>query len=241
VAKSQGEEGAAALVRERRDQVKRSHAGPRPIRSPPTNASPSTTTTLPPQAHELSAADVGTFLDGAVPGLLASASVAGAVVVVAKDGQILSARGYGYADVAARAPVSVDGTLFRPGSISKLFTATAVMQLVEQGKLDLDRNVNDYLDFKIPDTFAQPVTLRHLLTHSAGFEEWYKSRWVRTAGALEPLAFTDVSICPPAFSRPAQLPPIRPMPSHSWATSCSASPASASKTTSQITFSSRSG
>ena len=62
-------------------------------------------------------------------------------------------------------------TLFRPGSVSKLFTWTAVMQLVEQGKLDLDRDVNAYLDFKIPPAFGKPITLRNCMTHTAGFEE----------------------------------------------------------------------
>ena len=62
-------------------------------------------------------------------------------------------------------------TLFRPGSVSKLFTWTAVMQLVEQGKLDLDADVNTYLDFKIPPYQGKPVTLRELMTHRAGFSE----------------------------------------------------------------------
>src|SRR5262249_29080483 len=53
--------------------------------------------------------------------------------------------------------------------VSKLFTWTAVMQLVEAGKLDLDRDVNVYLDKKVPATFPQPITLRRLMTHTAGF------------------------------------------------------------------------
>ncbi len=96
-----------------------------------------------------------------------------------KDGQVLFQKGYGYADFEAKKPVLPDQTLFRPGSISKLFTATAVMQLVEQGKLDLDRDVNDYLDFAIPKTYPEPVTLRQLLTHTAGFEETLKNLFVR--------------------------------------------------------------
>ena len=79
--------------------------------------------------------------------------------LVVKDGKVLFSRGYGYSDVEKKTPVSPDSTLFRPGSISKLFTWTAVMQLVEQNKLDLDRDINTYLDFKIPATFPQPITL----------------------------------------------------------------------------------
>ena len=124
--------------------------------------------------HELTAADVHAFLDGFVPMQLERENIAGAVVLVVKDGSILFAKGYGFSDVEKRIPVTVDATLFRPGSISKLFTWTAVMQLVEQGKLDLDRDVNDYLDFKIPAKFGKPITLRNLMTHSAGFEEQIK-------------------------------------------------------------------
>src|SRR5947209_2303925 len=106
--------------------------------------------------------DFETFLDALIPSQLQNRDIAGAVVSVVKDGQVLFAKGYGYADFAAKKPVLADQTLFRPGSISKLFTATAVMQLVEQGKLDLDRDVNEYLDFAIPKTYPEPVTLRQL-------------------------------------------------------------------------------
>jgi CubicO group peptidase (beta-lactamase class C family) len=124
--------------------------------------------------HELTAADVGAFLDGFMPMQLERENIAGAVVLVVKDGRVLFAKGYGYSDVDKTTPVSVDATLFRPGSISKLFTWTAVMQLAEQGKLDLDRDVNAYLDFKIPPTFPQPITLRNIMTHRPGFEEQIK-------------------------------------------------------------------
>ena len=100
-----------------------------------------------------------------------SGDIAGAVVVVVKDGQVLLQSGYGYADVEKRTPVDPETTLFRPGSVSKLFTWTAVMQLVEQGKLDLDADVNQYLDFEIPPRDGKPVTLRHIMTHTSGLEE----------------------------------------------------------------------
>ena len=100
--------------------------------------------------HELTAADVEAFLDGIVPLQLKREDVAGATVAVVKDGKQLFTKGYGYADVKHKKPVTAE-TLFRPGSVSKLFTWTAVMQLVEQGKLDLGKDVNEYLDFKIPE------------------------------------------------------------------------------------------
>jgi len=125
----------------------------------------------PPSAHELTADDLSSFLDGIMKIELERDDIAGGVISVVKDGNVLFEKGYGYADAAKKKPVSPEETLFRPGSVSKLFTGTAVMQLVEQGKLDLDRDVNDYLDFKIPSTYPQPITLRNLLTHTAGFEE----------------------------------------------------------------------
>ncbi|HEY1604868.1 MAG TPA: serine hydrolase domain-containing protein [Allosphingosinicella sp.] len=123
---------------------------------------------------QLNAEDVNAWLDGYMPGALRTADIPGAVVVVVKDGKILTARGFGYADVDKKIPVDPDKTLFRPGSVSKLVTWTAVMQLVEQHKLDLDRDVNAYLDFKIPPYNGQPITLRQIMTHTAGFEEAVK-------------------------------------------------------------------
>jgi CubicO group peptidase (beta-lactamase class C family) len=133
---------------------------------------------LPVGVHTLTASDVEAFLQGIVPLQLERDNIAGATVAVVKDGKLLFSKGYGYADMATRKPVSPEETLFRPGSVSKLFTWTAVMQLHEQGKLDLDRDVNEYLDFKIPDAFGQPITLKHILTHTPGFEEQIKDLFV---------------------------------------------------------------
>lgn len=127
--------------------------------------------TPPTGARELSKVDVDSWLDGFMPFALARGDIAGAVVVVVKDGQVLTQRGYGFADVEKRKPVSPETTLFRPGSVSKLLTWTAVMQLVEQGKIDLDKDVNEYLDFKIPERNGKPITMRQIMTHTAGFEE----------------------------------------------------------------------
>jgi CubicO group peptidase (beta-lactamase class C family) len=130
---------------------------------------------MPLGGHVLTALDAEAWLDGLVPYAIGKGDLAGAVVVIVKDGQILVAKGYGYADVSAGKAVSPTITLFRPGSISKLFTWTSVMQLVEQGKLDLDQDVNKYLDFSIPPRDGKPVTLRQLMTHTAGFEETDKN------------------------------------------------------------------
>ncbi|HKP28295.1 MAG TPA: serine hydrolase domain-containing protein [Gemmatimonadales bacterium] len=125
-------------------------------------------------APALTRADLEAWLDGYVPGALARNDMAGAVIVVVEGGQVLLQKGYGYADVAAKRLVDPELTLFPVASISKTFTGTAVMQLVEQGKLDLDRDVNAYLDFTIPPAFGAPITLRNLLTHTAGFDDLQK-------------------------------------------------------------------
>jgi CubicO group peptidase (beta-lactamase class C family) len=158
----------------------------------PVAAGPKIGNVIPRVAHELTAEDLGVFIDGVMKIELERDDIAGGVISVAKDGKVLFEKGYGYADVAKKKPVSPEDTLFRPGSISKLFTGTAVMQLVEQGKLDLDRDVNDYLDFRIPATYAQPVTLRRLLTHTAGFEEVAKDLFSRTPSSLGQYIVTHV-------------------------------------------------
>jgi CubicO group peptidase (beta-lactamase class C family) len=123
----------------------------------------------------LNKADVDLWLDGYMPYALRVGDIPGAVVTVVKDGQILTTRGFGYADRDKRTTVDPYKTLFRPGSISKLFTWTAVMQQVEAGKIDLDADVNQYLDFKIPAYKGKPITTRQLMTHTAGFEEVAKA------------------------------------------------------------------
>ncbi|HZF14602.1 MAG TPA: serine hydrolase domain-containing protein [Steroidobacteraceae bacterium] len=127
-----------------------------------------------PAGVTLTATDVDAWLDGYLPYALATADIPGAVVVVVKDGEVLTERGYGYSDVEKKTPVDPKLTLFRPGSVSKLVTWTAVMQQAEAGKIDLDADVNQYLDFKIPPLEGKPVTMRNLMQHTAGFEEQVK-------------------------------------------------------------------
>jgi CubicO group peptidase (beta-lactamase class C family) len=162
--------------------------GPAPL---PVAAAPAPDATVAPMpagdAHALTADDLHSFLDGLVPYALQRGDIAGGTVAVVKGGQLIFAQGYGYADLKSKKPVVADRTLFRPGSVSKLFTWTAVMQLVEQGKLDLDRDVNTYLDFKIPDKFGAPITLRNIMTHSSGFEESVTDTFVEKPEQQYPL------------------------------------------------------
>ncbi len=102
----------------------------------------------------LDESEVRQFFDAAFEIQRQEHELAGAVVSVVQDGEVLFKKGYGFADIAARTPADADQSLFRIASITKTFVWTAVMQLVERGQLDLDTDVNAYLDFTIPETFA---------------------------------------------------------------------------------------
>ena len=132
--------------------------------------------------------EIEAFMDQLFVSLLQEHHVPGAVVPVVKDGEMIFAKGYGVADVENGISVSADKTLFRTGSVSKLFVWTAVMQLVEQGKIDLNADINSYLTkFKIPDGFGKPITMLNLMNHNAGFEERAIGESVGSAEAIKPL------------------------------------------------------
>ena len=112
------------------------------------------------------------FVDGMVTSLMKSNDSPSGTVAITLNGEMILAKGYGFENAEQQRPVNPYETLFRPGSVSKLFTWVAVMQLVEQGKLNLDADVNQYLNtFQIKETYPQPVTLQHIFTHTAGFED----------------------------------------------------------------------
>ncbi len=133
-------------------------------------------------------AELEGFVDGVMAAFLAEKHVAGATVSVVKDGQLFFAKGYGFADFDNRKPVDPERSMFRIGSISKLFTWTAVMQLVEQGKLDLSKDVNEYLDFEIPATYPEPITLKHILSHTPGFEEDSRDLFTEDPARVTPMS-----------------------------------------------------
>ena len=157
-----------------------------------------------PPSRAISREDVDSWLDGLLPYAIHSGQIAGGVVVVVKDGQVLTEKGYGYADVTAKTGMDPSTTLIRPGSISKLFTWTAVMQLVEQQKLDLDADINGYLDFTVPPLAGEPITLRNIMTHTSGFEESFKDLGGHTPPA--PLADYLRSNLPRRIYPPGKIP-----------------------------------
>jgi CubicO group peptidase (beta-lactamase class C family) len=133
--------------------------------------------------------DLEAFFDGAIPVQLDSKHIAGAVIAVVNGDKVVFTKGYGYADIEKRRKVDPDKTLFRIASISKLFTWTAVMQLAEEGKLDLNADVNTYLkDVKIPAGYDKPVTLQNLLTHTPGFEDYVLGLFAHSPKEMHPLA-----------------------------------------------------
>ncbi len=136
----------------------------------PTGEKPSSTTP-PTTSHALEREDLEAFLDGIIPLQLERSDIAGATILVMKGGKDLFRKGYGFSDVSKKKPVDPETTMFRLASISKLFTWISVMQLAEQGKLDIDADVNKYLDFQVAPAFGKPITLRNLMTHTGGFEE----------------------------------------------------------------------
>jgi CubicO group peptidase (beta-lactamase class C family) len=175
----------------------------------PTAPSPGSPDPAPPQQEDSQLADpeeLETFLDGIMSTQLETHNIPGATVSVVKDGEPFFAKGYGFADVERREPVVADETLFRMGSVNKLFTATAVMQLAEEGQLELETDVNIHLeDFQIPDTYPQPITLEHLLTHTAGFEEPFVGLSARNEEELRSLGEVLAEDMPARVRPPGEL------------------------------------
>jgi CubicO group peptidase (beta-lactamase class C family) len=151
-------------------------------------------------------AELEAFMDGIVAAQLEAYNLAGAVAAVVKDGTLFFAKGYGYADLKERKLAIADKTLFRIASISKLFVWTAVMQLVEQGKLDLNTDVNTYLThFRIPDTYDQPITLAYLMTHTSGFEDYVIRLFMKNSDRLLPLGDILAQELPARVRRPGDI------------------------------------
>jgi len=176
---------------------------PHPLEPPTLPVAASST--VPSGGRELTKVDADAWLDGFIPASLSHSDIAGAVVVIVKDGHVLTQRGFGYADIAARQEVDPAKTLFRVGSTSKLFTWTAVMQLVEQGKIDLDVDVNRYLDFKIPPYQGKPVTMRNIMTHTTGFEDAFKGG-ITFSGTVDPLGDVVKRMLPARIYDPGSTP-----------------------------------
>ena len=173
-------------------------------------AQPASAARLASDPAELTTADVEAWLDGVLPTLLAREEIPGAAVSIVQNGAVVTERGFGLADtgITTGKPRAVDSqqTMFRLGSVSKTIVATAVMQLVESGQVDLDRPVTDYVDFVLPARFDTPITLRHLLTHTAGFEDVYANMFLPAGTAVPPLRETVTAAPPQQIYEPGTSP-----------------------------------
>jgi len=102
---------------------------------------------------------------------MARQHIPGVALLVARNGEMIRAQGFGFANVELQVPVKPE-TLFQSGSVGKQFTATAIMMLVEEGKIGLDDSITKY--FPEAPASWKPVTIRHLLTHTGGFTDYPK-------------------------------------------------------------------
>lgn len=133
--------------------------------------------------------DLAILLDPIFAEQMAKSKIPGAAISIVKDGKVLFTKGYGYADLEKKTPVVPEKTIFRIGSITKVFTATAVMQLADRGKINLGDDVNKYLKgVRVPATFSQPITFANLLTHTSGLDEISPGRHTSNKAEIVPLA-----------------------------------------------------
>lgn len=132
-------------------------------------------------------AEFADFVDSFFEQAIAKGDIPGGSISVVKDGEVFFSKGYGYADLSTQRPVSADRTLFRVASLSKLFTATATMQLYEQGQLDLADDITRYLDFAIDNPYDTPINFAHLMTHTDGSTKRRIGLAAPTAAAMQPL------------------------------------------------------
>jgi len=116
--------------------------------------------------------NVSTFINEYFTANMEKYNVPGAAVSVVKDSEEIFKAGYGFSNLETSEPVIPDSTTFPAGSVSKLFTASAIMKLYQEGKIDLNENIQTYLDtIKIQNPFNEPITCNNLLTHSSGLDE----------------------------------------------------------------------
>lgn len=140
-----------------------------------------------PERGPASPGDFEDFLDGLMAAEMARLDIPGAAVVMVRDGQVFSSRGYGFADRELEIPVNPSATLFGIGSVTKPLTAVAALQQVERGTLELEADINTYLDLSVKNFDGTAVTLGSLLTHTSGFEERRIGSSSLDAGSIEPL------------------------------------------------------
>ncbi|BAZ45447.1 beta-lactamase [Chondrocystis sp. NIES-4102] len=159
-----------------------------------------------PDQISIEAKELENFLDQYFQEEMEQMHIPGAAIAIVKDGKTLLTKGYGYADLEKKIPVTADKTLFRVGSVSKLFTATAMMQLVDRGLINLEDNVNQYLnDFQIKEDYLQPIRIANILTHTSGFSQQEIGIAARNEAEILPLKEYLIKRQPPRVRPPGIL------------------------------------
>jgi CubicO group peptidase (beta-lactamase class C family) len=159
-------------------------------------------------AKELTKQQLETFAERFFGEQMEKLHIPGVAFSLVKDGEIIMSKGYGFADLENKIPVIGDRTIFRIGSISKLFTATAVMQLAQKGQLKLDEDINRYLKaFQIDKTYSKPITFSNLLTHTDGIDSgWAIGAFARTQAQMKPLEqYVTAKQLPPRILPPQEV------------------------------------
>jgi len=142
-----------------------------------------------PEPTSLTPEAVEDFMDDFTSVHMKKLEVPGLAFVIVKDEAVFFSKGYGFADAENQVPFEPDKTVVRAGSIVKTVTALALVQLAEQGLIDLDVDINQYLThFQIPDTYDTPITARQLLHYTAGLDNRFIGIRVKSADEILPLA-----------------------------------------------------
>ena len=150
------------------------------------------------QKTQLDPSEIKAFADAYFTQAMLENRIPGAAIVIVKGGEVIFSSGYGYASLESQVPFSPEETVVHAKSLSKLFTAAAVMQLSSQGKLDLEADINPYLtDFQLEKRFPGNVSTINLLTHTSGFPDRDIGTMARTAADLTPLGEYLANRMPP--------------------------------------------
>ncbi|WP_075589685.1 serine hydrolase domain-containing protein [Labilibacter marinus] len=141
------------------------------------------------QTENLQTEALSAWIDSKLTKGIDSLNIVGATIVLIKDDSIRHLNGYGVSEIESKTAVDAHHSIFGVGSISKTFVATATMQLIEEGKLELDKDVNRYLkSFQLKYKFNDSITVRQLLLHTSGLDNLITGTAVRAEKDVAPLA-----------------------------------------------------
>ena len=157
------------------------------------------------QESKITSTELGNWIDAQFTKAIDSLNMAGATMVLMHKDSVIHINGYGLADIEKNIPVNDSTTLVKLASISKTFVGVSIMKLYEEGKLSLDVDINQYLkSLKVDYKYENPITIRQLLTHTAGLDERNMANRVRTVKEMMPLAEYLEKRLPPQIRPPGE-------------------------------------